>query len=1019
MNNRKKVLISCLIPLLLVILVVLVYGKSYSFDFVWDDRSLIVDNPTVRSGENIFQFFSPSYWNNLHPGTKGQYRPLRTVTFRINYLLGRFDPSGYHLFNIIIHTLVVLSLYYFITVLTKNNWLATWASMFYAVFPTHCENVLWVKNRSEMLAALFIILSMIFFIHFFRSMGSDRKIRSLFFLSISLVSYVLALSGKENAIILLMLVVLWLLCYGSSLSLGRISLYLLPYGAITIGYALVHIFLLIKVMPDVQTSGYTFWGNMSQISITIMHYLRFLVFPYPLNADRGDAPIVVHSFIPVIPLLIIILVGVYGFYRWRAKEPFIFFSFFWIFVSLGPVSNIISITGRPLADQRMYIPALGFCMLLAGAIDSSKERLRVYWGNGKAYSTGLAVSLLIFAGYLFIIVPHVSIWKNDFTLWNETIRNETSHGRPEHNLGLAYMREEDFENAGLFLKKALEMSPHNHLVYCGLGQLFFSLDRQDEAITALKDAIKLVPEYPASYNSLSEIYITRGDLTLAEGCLKKALEIQPFNAITNNNLGAVYLRQGDYDEAMKYFTAALKTDPRNVKTHLYLSILHLLSDDPDKALQEYSKSFALGLSDMKTLIFLAQGFFEKGQQNVLKAYLQNADIMSDHDINSMLILGEIFAVSEDYEKALAQLKLVIEKDSSSSLGYALLGRIYLKMDDPVNSLQAFKKAYDLDPDKNQVSFDIGCLYLQMKMLEEASSYLKQYVDYFPGNRNGRLKYAECLSEQGDHEQAVNILKKLQIENPNSGEASLALAQVFGRMGDNDLAIAEYKNALRFGSETASVHYNMAISNEELARYAEAEKNYKEAIRLDPSFYQAFINLGILTFKNQRFEDAEKLFQRALSLSETSNECKTYLSLIYYIQGKLQEARKLITSLIHADYRIEYNLLFLSIVERKSGEESSIDTIIEHTRNKGCPPWPCLLLKFYAHLAEEADLNTFIRDQPSEKQQELEYERDVYVAMRLLENGENKKARHLLEQCVNNKKQGVFEYYLALGELPHK
>ena len=41
------------------------------------------------------------------------FRPLTVLTFRMNYLLHGFHPHGYHVLNVFVYGLVVVSFFYF------------------------------------------------------------------------------------------------------------------------------------------------------------------------------------------------------------------------------------------------------------------------------------------------------------------------------------------------------------------------------------------------------------------------------------------------------------------------------------------------------------------------------------------------------------------------------------------------------------------------------------------------------------------------------------------------------------------------------------------------------------------------------------------------------------------------------------------------------------------------------------------------------------------------------------------
>src|SRR3989304_4078349 len=112
MDKRGKNLSAFL---LLIILPVLLYANSFKNGFVFDDLPLIVENPGIRSLGNI-------------PGMLGvytgdpSYRPLRFISYAIDYYFWGLNPVGYHLSNIIFHIASSLLVFGVIFRLVGSYW---------------------------------------------------------------------------------------------------------------------------------------------------------------------------------------------------------------------------------------------------------------------------------------------------------------------------------------------------------------------------------------------------------------------------------------------------------------------------------------------------------------------------------------------------------------------------------------------------------------------------------------------------------------------------------------------------------------------------------------------------------------------------------------------------------------------------------------------------------------------------------------------------------------------------------
>ena len=79
--------------ILIAVAVLVIYSNVYDGPFVFDGKLQIEDKMKIRDLNNYSSlkgFFS--------------HRPLTAFSFALNYRMGGLDPFGYHLVNVLIHT---------------------------------------------------------------------------------------------------------------------------------------------------------------------------------------------------------------------------------------------------------------------------------------------------------------------------------------------------------------------------------------------------------------------------------------------------------------------------------------------------------------------------------------------------------------------------------------------------------------------------------------------------------------------------------------------------------------------------------------------------------------------------------------------------------------------------------------------------------------------------------------------------------------------------------------------------
>ena len=124
------------------------YLNTLDYDLVHDDVFAIKENMDIRPKTPLWNILSNDFWGKPMSSNRSHksYRPLCTLTFRMNYAIHGLNPFGYHAVNVVLHG-VVCSLYMFMceTVAFKSNVLAFLAGLLFATHPVHTEAVSRIK----------------------------------------------------------------------------------------------------------------------------------------------------------------------------------------------------------------------------------------------------------------------------------------------------------------------------------------------------------------------------------------------------------------------------------------------------------------------------------------------------------------------------------------------------------------------------------------------------------------------------------------------------------------------------------------------------------------------------------------------------------------------------------------------------------------------------------------------------------------------------------------------------------
>jgi tetratricopeptide (TPR) repeat protein len=170
------------------------YANSISNDYCLDDEFVTNGNPQVAKGfSGIPEIFTSFYQQNS--GFTYGYRPLVKASFAAEYSLFGWNPHISHAINVFLFAVLVLLLFYICNRLfeTRGKWFAFFCVLIFAAHPVHTEVVNSLKNRDELLAALFGFSSMLFALR-------SARMKKVLNLTLALIFLLLALLSKMSSL---------------------------------------------------------------------------------------------------------------------------------------------------------------------------------------------------------------------------------------------------------------------------------------------------------------------------------------------------------------------------------------------------------------------------------------------------------------------------------------------------------------------------------------------------------------------------------------------------------------------------------------------------------------------------------------------------------------------------------------------------------------------------------------------------------------------------------------------------
>ncbi len=94
-------------------------------------------------------------------------------------------------------------------------------------------------------------------------------------------------------------------------------------------------------------------------------------------------------------------------------------------------------------------------------------------------------------------------------------------------IGLCHLRQNNLEEAQKYFRQSLDTSPQDENLAYNVGEIYFSNQKIDDALTYLELAAKIKPDWPDPYLKLGYVYLNKGDMIKAVEYFEQFLKLEP------------------------------------------------------------------------------------------------------------------------------------------------------------------------------------------------------------------------------------------------------------------------------------------------------------------------------------------------------------------------------------------------------------------------------------------------------------------------------------------------------------
>ena len=331
----------------LILITIIAFFPSLRNGFTnWDDPTYILNNPLIKqlSIENTKRIFSEVYFAN--------YQPLHLFSYMIEYHFFGLSATGYHWISLIIHTINVLLVLWIAKLISKNNYIAFFTALFFAITPMRVESVAWAAERKDMLYSMFFFAAFISYLFYLQKKLQTR------YIILAFSFFLLSVFSKTMAVSLVPVMFLTDFFYGRKFNLKSIA-EKTPFIIVAFIMGIISVNASKGANSFDTTNYYSFIDRLFFACQNLLMYAGKLIFPTSLSSYYRY-PDLVNGHIPVsyyVSGVVVILIAVVVILSLK-KGKLIFFSTGYFISTIALVLMILPVGPTIFSERYSYLPSV-------------------------------------------------------------------------------------------------------------------------------------------------------------------------------------------------------------------------------------------------------------------------------------------------------------------------------------------------------------------------------------------------------------------------------------------------------------------------------------------------------------------------------------------------------------------------------------------------------------------------------------------------------------------------------------
>jgi tetratricopeptide (TPR) repeat protein len=397
-------------------------------------------------------------------------------------------------------------------------------------------------------------------------------------------------------------------------------------------------------------------------------------------------------------------------------------------------------------------------------------------------------------GWLILALALISAFAG--RVIGDEIKNK-SRAQGQFEQGMAQLNEKNYSQAEISFKRTLEIDPKFSAAYLGLADVHQAQGDRAGAGVFLQKAVAISPGSAGVQTAWGQYLFSQKRYLEAEKAYQNAIQLDPKAALPHALLGDLYLLAlKKPEDAVNAYRACLVIDGTNSKANFMLATALLTLGKTDESETQLRKASELTPTDLAVRKALADLQLRRGELDSALANYRKVLEITPKTTWAQIGIGDVFMQRKDYNSAASAYQEALAQDSRSVEAQTKLGMSQEIKGDTPSAEASYKKALALDPKDGVAANNLAWLLgVKEQKPKEAIPWAQKAVAANPRNANFLDTQGWIIRANGDTAGGLAVLKKAEALAPQDPGILYHLGVVYQELGKLTLAVESYTKAL--------------------------------------------------------------------------------------------------------------------------------------------------------------------------------------------------------------------------------